>query len=149
MPSPGYGSPAAVRGLDRLGLKPVVVSNSDQLLKLQKGEGAVISSSVGAKKRLAIVEQAMKKNIRIINIKDLKKFVEDAKKAFEERVEKKKQMKKEAKKTKTEAKKEEAKKEVREEKKAAAKKEPKAEETTEKEKQLEEKKEKDKVLTQK
>ncbi len=138
MPCPGFGSPSAVRGLHASGLKPVLVSNAEQLLKLNKEEGAVISSKVGMKKRLALVDEASKNNITIINIKDIKKFVEEKKKAFEERIAKKK----------TEEEKKKAEKEKAKKAKKAAKEEKPAEEKAE-EKKVEEKKEKDKILAQK
>lgn len=140
MPSPGYGSPASVRGLDRSGLVPVKVSNEQQLSDMKKGEGAVIASTVGAKKRLAIVELAVKNNIKLLNIKDAKKFIEDAKKAFEERIAKKK----------SEAEKKKAEKAKKVKEKKTQKEEAKEEKTKAPDQKLaEEKKEKDKILTQK
>jgi large subunit ribosomal protein L32e len=138
MPSTGYGSPAAVRGFDRSGLKPVRVSNLNALLQVAKGEGAVIASEVGTLKRILLAEQAIKNKIHVLNIKDLSKYVEEAKKAFEERIAKKK----------SEKKTKEEKKAKKPEKKQAEKKAEKAEEKPE-EKAIEEKKQKDKILTQK
>jgi len=130
---PGYCSPRAVRGFDRSGLKPVIVANVNELLGIKKGEGAIISSKVGNKKRLSLAEQAIKNNIQVINIKDLNKFVEKIKKEFEQRTAKKKEVE--------EKKKKEKKKEV--------KKTEKKEEKLEEEKKLEEKKEKDRILATK
>jgi large subunit ribosomal protein L32e len=142
-PTTGYGSPSAVRGFDKSGLKPVIVSNSAELLNIQKGQGALISSVVGNRKRLSLVEEALKKNIPVINIKDLKAFIEKTKKEFEERVQRRKdKLSKKKKEPKKEAKKE-VKKEVKKE-------EPKKpEEKTEDDKKVEDKKEKDKILATK
>ena len=136
MPSPGYGSPAQVRGFDKSGLKLVVVSNLGQLSGIKKDEGIIISSTLGMRKKLMLIEEALKKKLAVVNVKDLGKFTEQAKKAFEERVAQRKE-----KLAKQKAKKKEVKKEK--------KKEEKKEEKTDEEKQIEEKKEKDKILSTK
>ncbi len=65
----GYKSPAAVRGLSRSGMEMVNVMKVADIIKLDsKKQVAVISRSVGMKKRLVIVEKADEKDVRIINI---------------------------------------------------------------------------------
>ena len=113
MPSPGWGSPKEVKGFHKSGLRPVVVHAITDLEKLKKGEdGAIIGKSVGNFKRLELIKKLEEKGIRILNIKDPKKFVEDVKKELEER--KKQKTTREAEKSKKNAKpkKEEKKKEV-------------------------------------
>lgn len=90
----GWGSPAAIRGMHKSGLVMVNVSSIKDLLELDvKKEGAIIASTVGMKKRMQIVEEAMKKNITVLNIKDSKKYLEQSKAKLE--VKKKKKTEKE------------------------------------------------------
>jgi len=100
-----------------------------------------IKSTVGLKKKLQIIEEAVKKGINVSNVKDPKKFLEETKADIKSKKEEK-EAKKKARDSKKEKKAEEKKKKEEKEKKAA-------EEKTEDEKKEEEKKEKDKVLTQK
>ena len=65
---PGYGSPSAVRGASPAGLFPVVVSNVEQLSSIRPGEdGVVIGSTVGMRKRAAIVKAAVDKKLTLLN----------------------------------------------------------------------------------
>ncbi len=76
LPSQGYRSPKAVRGLHNSGLKHALVSSIKQL-ELIKEEAIIISSSIGMKKRLEIIEAASAKKIAILNI-DAKSFIKMA-----------------------------------------------------------------------
>ncbi len=76
MPDPGYGAPAASRGLHTTGLLPVVIRNASQLQDLQSSvQGAVIASGTGDRKRLEILKSAKEKKINILNIKDIDKHI--------------------------------------------------------------------------
>jgi large subunit ribosomal protein L32e len=67
-PGTGYMSPAAVRGLTGQGLEAVLVSNRDDVLKMDpKKQAAVIRSAVGKKKRMEIISEAEKRQIRLLN----------------------------------------------------------------------------------
>ncbi len=141
----GWGSPRAVFGLSREGLRPVEVGNPSQLESLDpKFDCIIIRSSVGLKKRLDIVQLAITKGLKVMNVKDPAHYLEEQKKLLKEKKEKNENKKKsrseKREKAKKEAEKQKAKKEA--EKKAA-------ESKTEEEKKSEEKKEMDKVLTQK
>ena len=69
MPSPGYKSPAKVKGLHNSGLKIVNISTLDQISKLNKdSEGAIVSRSVGIKKRIQIFKKAKELKIKILNM---------------------------------------------------------------------------------
>ncbi len=69
---PGYGSPAAVRGLHSSGLARVVVASVSQLKALDpKTQGAVISSTVGMRKRKEILLAARESKIKVLNVRDL------------------------------------------------------------------------------
>ena len=68
LPSIGYSSPRAVRGLDRFGYREVRVSSPKDIEKIDpREEVAVISGTVGKKKRSEIVRHAEEKKVRIKN----------------------------------------------------------------------------------
>src|SRR3989338_5266245 len=131
-PSRGFGSPAAVRGLDRSGLEPGMVHNANMLSSIIKEiHGIIIGSGVGMKNKIEIVKICKEKGIKILNIKDAEAFLKDAEKSLEERKQKSRQ--KEAK----------AKKETKKQEKLDEKVESKSDD----EKKEQEKLEKDKLLT--
>lgn len=67
-PGSGYSSPRLVRELNPLGYKEVRISNPKEIDKIDPiKEIAVISKSVGKKKRLEIMKLASSKGIKIIN----------------------------------------------------------------------------------
>ncbi|MFQ5474481.1 MAG: eL32 family ribosomal protein [Candidatus Nanoarchaeia archaeon] len=136
--SKGWKSPRDVRGLTPEGQIKRKVYRVAELEGIDaKKEAVEIASSVGTKKRIMIIEEALKKGAEILNVKDPKKFLDDInaeiKKKRESRDKKQKEREKKQEKKVAEAKK----KEKKEEKDVSAE-----------EKQKEEKKEKDKVLTQ-
>jgi len=137
----GYGSPRSVKNLSSEGIEKVNAFNKKDLEKIDtKSQGVIISSGVSLKKRIDIIIEAEKKKIKILNIKDLSKYIKEA----EEKREK-------AKKEKEERKKEKEKKKKAEEKKAKKTEGKGVEEKVidEEEKKKLEKKEKDKILTKK
>ena len=67
-PSKGYRSPKEVRGLTKDGLRPMIVSNVNEI---KKDISIIISKKVGNKKKLHILEKAKDLNIRVINIKNV------------------------------------------------------------------------------
>jgi large subunit ribosomal protein L32e len=106
----GYGSPAAVRHLHSSGLKKVVVSALHDLEQIDPAtEGAVISGTVGKRKRLDFLKFAEAKGITLLNISDpqgvidrIMKELERRKDARTEKKQKKEKAKKESKKAKEE-----------------------------------------------
>ena len=131
MPSPGYKSPAAIKGLHATGLKMITIFSPGDIIKINKdNEGIIIAKSVGTRKRLEILKKAMEMKITILNIN-----AEDAIKKIEDYINSKK--KKEHKEQKKEP--------AKEPKKAEEAKEP--EDMTDDQKKKAEKQEKDKVLT--
>ncbi len=127
----GYGSPRLVRHLDRKGMKRIVISNPQEVLKLNKEtEAAVIKHGVGLQKKLQIIKNANQKGIRVINATEEKLNI-----IIESR-NKNKAAKKELKKGSEKAK------EPQKQKEKAEK-----EESTEEARAEEEKKEKDRLLT--
>lgn len=141
LPSPGYGSPKLVYGLHPSGLKPVLIHTAKALLVLNPtNEGAVVSSTLGAKKKLEVLRLAQEKNIRLLNVKNIIQEIEALTsqfnlrtKAREEKMKNKGQKEEERKKKaeekkKNEDKKKSAEKEVSEEKRAKLDEEAKKEE---------------------
>lgn len=64
----GYGSPTHFRHLHPSGMKVVVVSNANDIEKLNPKEHIVyISSTVGLKKRLELISLAKAKGLKIAN----------------------------------------------------------------------------------
>lgn len=87
----GYKSPALVRGLHPSGLKIVHIS---QLSKLEmvnpKIEGILISSTLGTRKKLILLEKASEKGIRVFNVKDPKAFTQKTQSDLQKRKESRK-----------------------------------------------------------
>lgn len=134
----GYRTPKVIFGLNKDGLKEILVKSLNDLDKIKKdSEIAIISRKVGAKKKIEIIKQAKNKSIKIINIKDGDAYI----KKIEEKIKKRKEIKK-----KIEEKKEKGKATKKED---LAEKIQKEEEKTDKEKKEENKTEMDKVLTKK
>ncbi len=70
-PTPGYGSPLAVRGMHPCGLKEVRVFNLNDLVGVDPSTHAIrIAATVGRKKREVVQNKAAELNIRILNWKD-------------------------------------------------------------------------------
>jgi len=68
MPTPGYGAPKEVKGLHHTGLEVVVISNKNELEKLNPStQGILISGKVGNKKRLELLNLATEKKITVLN----------------------------------------------------------------------------------
>lgn len=64
----GYSRPAAVRGIHPSGLRDILVYRPSDLDKVDANtQVARIAHTVGERKRVLIVEEAKKKNIRILN----------------------------------------------------------------------------------
>ena len=135
----GYGSPKAVKGLSAEGLVPVRVESLADLKVIVEGQGALISSSVGQKKRAEIAKRANDLGIKILNIKDVSKYIKEVSKRMQEKKEKKQKAMKDK----------EKKREEKEKKAKEKKEEDLAEKLTDEEKKEQEKKERDKVLTKK
>jgi large subunit ribosomal protein L32e len=73
----GYGSPRAVRHLHPSGMEEVFVYNVGDLAIVDpETQVARIGGSVGAKKRIDIVDEALKREIRILNPGEARSLIE-------------------------------------------------------------------------
>jgi large subunit ribosomal protein L32e len=80
-PSVGYKSPILVKGLHSSGLSFYKVNNFKDLEGLDKEKQIpVISSKLGLKKKIQILEKCLSENIKVLNIKDIKTYLEKTKK---------------------------------------------------------------------
>ncbi len=141
----GYRSPEEVRGLHRSGIRMLLVKSVNDVERAGKDCGIIISSSMGDRKRLQIIEEAKKHNLQILNIKDAAAYVSKIKEDIAQRKKLRSEIKSAQKKTgKKEAKKEEAKKEATKKDSDIKDSENAAEDPS-----LKEKKEMDKILTTK
>ena len=81
----GYKSPKAVRGLNREGLKEILVCNINDLNLIKEGMVGVIGSTVGARKKIDIIKKATEKKIKLAN------YTEEFIKKAEEKLKSKKE----------------------------------------------------------
>ncbi|BBL67526.1 50S ribosomal protein L32e [Methanoculleus chikugoensis] len=87
LPRPGYGGPAAVRGMHPSGYAEVRVFTPADLVDLNPEIQAVrIAGSVGNRKRGAIQERALELGLKVLNAKDLTPAAEVPAAAEEEEV---------------------------------------------------------------
>jgi large subunit ribosomal protein L32e len=137
MPDPGFGSPKAVYGLHPSGYAQVLVHTLGELAKLDaKRQGAILASTLGMPKRMALLAKAKELGVRILNVKD----IDAALKAAQDGIAARKEAKTQA------AKAKEAK--AKEKEKAAQAKKPElAQKVSEEEQKKQAKEEQDKVLT--
>ena len=124
MPQVGFGSPRAVRAMNKYGFKEVVVSNIKDLEAIDsKTQAAVLSKTLGSRKKLDLLAKAKTLKIKIANVKDIDSKIKSLTK--EKKVAKKTETKTEAKTEVKEVVKEEAKVTDKKETKATDKKETK------------------------
>jgi len=66
---PGYGSPKELRGVHKSGLEIVTVISLDVLKSVnKKTQGIIVSGKIGMRRKVAIITEAMKQEIKILNI---------------------------------------------------------------------------------
>jgi len=97
----GYGSPVDVKYLHKSGLLPVVVCNLAEMSKINKAkQAAVISATVGTRKKVELVTKAKELGIKVINVKDVDAYLNTVqetlkkKQASKEKLAKEKEVKK-------------------------------------------------------
>lgn len=112
----GYGSPREARHLHSSGLLPIVICNINELSALDKTkQAAIISATIGAKKKVTLVSKAKELSIKVINVKDIDAYL----KKIEDQLKQKKEKKQKTVKDKEVKKKEKEKKAEEKAKKAA------------------------------
>lgn len=128
-PSIGYASPRIVKGLTPEGLKEVHVYNLEDLKNVGKGEGIIIGRTVGLRKKLNLLKKIKeKKDLKLLNVKDIEKFIKETEEKFLAKKKESKKREEEKKKSKEEAIKKAEEKKKKEEKKTEEEKEKEAEE---------------------
>ena len=79
LPTPGYGSPIAVRGMHPSGFFEVLVATLTELEGIDPKTQAVrISGTVGDRKRIALQEAALGKGLKVLNARAVKAKVTKA-----------------------------------------------------------------------
>ncbi len=69
---PGYGSPREVYGLHPSGYEQILVHTPNELARLDaKTQGAVLGSTLGLPKRIALLAKAKELGIKVLNVKDI------------------------------------------------------------------------------
>jgi ribosomal protein L32E len=90
MPTQGYRAPQLVRGTDATGKMPVVVHAVKDLDALTASQSAIIGSTVGAKKRIMILEAMQEKKVATQH--DVVKELDALKAVFRKKAEAKKKI---------------------------------------------------------
>jgi large subunit ribosomal protein L32e len=89
-PSSGYKGAKITRGLHPSGFEEVLVFNLADLAKVDTvTQVARIGHTVGKKKRIEIIAEAKKLNLKIVNVKEVKEPVKEEAEATEEKDSKK------------------------------------------------------------
>ncbi len=108
LPNPGFGSPKAVRGLDKSGLEPVLVRSLTDVAGVNKeAQGVIVSGLLGGRKRVALLKAIQEAGLVVLNVKDVTAVISGIEAGVAER-KKKRAAKKSAKKEKDEKKKKKA-----------------------------------------
>lgn len=89
MISEGWKSPKAVKGLSPEGLIPVRVHSVHSLKQLSKRHGIIIASGVGDRNRKAILQEAGRLDLRVLNFRN----ITDALKKLDEKLRQRKEKK--------------------------------------------------------
>jgi len=117
-PAIGYKSPRLVRGLHKSGIELIYISNIKDINKIKnENQAAVLSSNLGNKSKLSILEICLKNKIRVFNIKNPEEYIKKVKESLEKKKadKKKRETKKKEAREKAEKKKEEKKEDKQEE----------------------------------
>src|SRR3989338_1826253 len=80
-------------GKKKKGIEIAIINNIKELINAKKD--IIISSSVGLKKKVEILEKAKELKLNVLNVKNIDKFMEKIEKEKEEKKKKEKQEKKE------------------------------------------------------
>jgi large subunit ribosomal protein L32e len=75
-PDIGYGSPKSIRGKHTSGLEIVEIKNLNDLERVDPKTQIIKIANVGKKKKIAIVEEALKRKIKISNLRKPEEYLE-------------------------------------------------------------------------
>lgn len=102
VPNIGFGSPTAIKFVNRHGLIPVLITNLTELKRLDNKKNSIILGKLGLKKKIELIKKCVELKFSISNLKDPSKFLEeknkflmDKKKLKQDRVLKKEKSKSE------------------------------------------------------
>ena len=84
-PAVGYSSPKAVKGLERSGLKSVVVKTLNDLQHIKANEGILLSATLGMKKRTLLLKKATEMKLTLLNIKNPEEYLKQAQERIQQR----------------------------------------------------------------
>ena len=84
-PSLGYSSPKKVRGLNRDGFEEVRVLRVEDLEGIDSKTQMPIIAKIGLKKKLMILEECKKRNLKVSNVKDIDEFIKDSQEWLKEK----------------------------------------------------------------
>ncbi len=84
-PSLGYSSPKKVRGLNREGFEEIRVKRVEDLEGIDSKTQMPIIAKIGLKKKLMILEECKKRNLKVSNVKDIDEFIKDSLEWLQER----------------------------------------------------------------
>jgi len=132
-PSIGYSSPREVRGLDPKGRKEIKVETIKDLDNVKENNVIVIGSTVGTKKKVAILKKIQEKKLTVKNVKNIDEFIKQVEESLKKKKEEAKEKETEKKKSKEEALKKAEEKKKEEDKKTEKEKEEEKEEKEKKE----------------
>ncbi len=85
-PSTGYGSSKEVKFLTKEGFNRIIISNLNDLQKINKEKDTIVlSSKLGLRKKLLLLEEIQKTGLKVDNIKNIESYIKDKKSEFEEK----------------------------------------------------------------
>jgi len=74
-PKVGYSTPNEIRGIHPSGLAPVTVYNVKMIDSIDKEKQGMIIGNVGIKKRIMIINEAVKRKIKILNLRKPEEYL--------------------------------------------------------------------------
>ncbi len=80
---PGFRAPALVRGLSPSGYESVIIHRPEDIEGMDsRTQAALLSATLGVRKRVEAVKAALKSNITILNLRDPEAFLEGVRERF-------------------------------------------------------------------
>lgn len=90
-PSIGYGNKSQLKGLYKGQVKYKLVTSLNDLKNLD-AKAIIISNKIGLKKKIQLLNEIKKLDIKILNIKDIDSYLKNVEEKLKQRKEKKKQI---------------------------------------------------------